>query len=315
MNFSKRYKIALAFSFILIILVSLFCEHCFYNLSVILGFIGLVYFSIKSFVIFVKTIIEETTGNGDYIIPILGLAYAVFSIIFISLFIFHSKELSNLVIESFGSSMKWEFARRMVRASVYVVVIAFVWNFSKAFYTLNSVEFGELNSQSVSLRSQNESQDQIFNNRLSLILKSLIEVIIRILIAGLFIYIEKHLENVQSIEKMEDLSVYITFLYFGLLVWIFWFSYVFDKPSIEIKTAMVWQFSLGLLMGLLVLCVSIGEYKWFPFYNIEYNSILGSICYFIPAFLICSFIIYIEIITWKDFLKSLSVSETPANVN
>ncbi|GHT39947.1 hypothetical protein FACS189437_04740 [Bacteroidia bacterium] len=273
-----------------------------HKIFIIISVCGLAYFAIKTIVVILETLKEEINDPNTYALPLLGICYALVSIYFIFSFVIKSNEIVKCVLNNIDTGdINW--LKSLISFSSYTVITAFVWNFSKAFFTINSLDFGELNAQKI-----NHNADK------KLVIP---ELLIRIIIALLFIYIEKSLyyefahSSKINHESITEISFWIIFLYVGLISWNLWFQTHFhltntlsvDSPcnSDNSFLLLLLQFMMGLLLGIFILCFGIGNLFPSPLWN----GILGTILYSLPAILLCYFIIWIEVINHKPVLTKV----------
>lgn len=264
--------------------------------------IPLVWFSYKILKNFKDEIINEHNQQGA--IPILAVIYTIISgcycynfiINFDSIIITNQSKILD-VLNVLDDSI---FYMRAINLLTISALTAFTFNFIKSLYTLNSLEFGMLN---------NKALKEIFGYNKN---KAIFEGFLRLIIAIIFIYIEKKLgktslEILKPINSdaldFEDsnfffsLGIWISSLYSSLFLWLIVLNkYLDTKKSISKKWYRLsfYQFGCGLIIGL-IFCF-IGS----P-YTEKFKYILSSILIFgvITSFFLIGLIIRNEWLNYK----------------
>ena len=286
----------------------------------IVSYTGVLFFVIKTFI----TIIYETKkqrkqetkkqetkkeegkqGKGIHVIPIAAYAYMLFSIVFISFFIYDIYKYDfyffiNL-LKFIDISNTNDISISFLHSTIYLVIIAFVLNFSKSFFTINALEYGIVRSNPI-------TQEKIEGKNMKLI----IEVIIRVIAIICFILAEQQLFNFYHEDygyskllcQIERFAQYTIILYVSLLIWVLYFNkIIYDKVSLkDDKWAL--QFMFGLLLGFFLLYFGIGHFEIGSWrLGNDWNIFWGCILYLLPSLTMCYFLIYIEIDEFKNFAK------------
>jgi len=220
-------------------------------------------FGIKSLKVFYKESISEYNQQGA--MPVLAAVYSIISIFYCYIFIKNFGTIINIanlkVLNSLNyldNQFLYTFAIRLLASTA---LVAFSFNFLKSLYTLNSLEFGLLTGVSL---------NKILNNDKK---KALFEAFIRLIVAGVFICLEKKLgttnyialkaENSNPLEFKGEkfiliLGCWIAFLYSLLLIWLLFLQCFLDKECLlgtKWYKNSFWQFFFGLIVGLIFIFI------------------------------------------------------------
>jgi len=272
----------------------------------ILSFTGVLFFVIKTLI---TTIVHETKKE-THAIPIAAYAYMLFSVFFISFFI-HETYIYDFPTElsKFINIPKYSFLlNNLFCSTIYMVIIAFVWNFSKSFFTINSLEYGVVQSKPIPKVTEKNMQ-------------IIIEVIIRVIGIICFFLAEQHLFNffnqcdkdcneINLLCRIDFFAKCTIVLYVSLLIWWIYFNKIINNTKVSESlfnsehNKWALQFMFGLLLSFFLLYFGIGHFKIGNLYlDDNWNVLLGCILFLVPSSVMCYLLIYIEIGEFKDFLK------------
>jgi len=265
---------------------------------------GVLYFIVKTIiVIFHETIQEKDNLSKRYAIPVAAYTYMLFSIFFISFFIYNIYKNDFLsVLSNFIHLPNNHFYYNLFCSTTYLVITAFVWNFSKSFFTINALEYGVVGLEEKGIKDKSDNP-LVKNTAL------IVEIIIRMIVATCFILAEQHLsiffnecrsncERIDLLCQIKIFAQYTIVLYMFLLIWLLYFKILFEKKSFKdvIKEKWALQFCMGLLLSFLLFYFGIGHFGIGSLHLGNVSNILaGCILYLVPSSIMCFLLIYLEI--------------------
>jgi hypothetical protein len=282
----------------------------------IVGLFFLVYFFILSFVALYKEFIIESKQQGTF--PAIGFVYMLLSRLYIFLLIMNLDDIANIVSQKFidlysqknGGTHLEDFvlsAKQIEEVTYYsnqiqnvliVILTAFAINFSKAFFSLNSLEFGTLNGNHLK---------SIFNVKR---VRSILEVLLRIIIAFIFIAIEKELsftdynaDKFKYIPFFQHISIQMGILYGLMLLWLA----VIITITYKNKAFNSWnilngvQFLLGIMLAYFFYKYSQMDISNLSDWNRDNSSwsIMAKFC----AYTLIALIFISEFFRWSQLLR------------
>jgi hypothetical protein len=311
-NENKSYAKIISISFLFFILtISMLNKDCIKYLFTVICCLGVFYFFLKTMIL----IFYSTIKNKDckYELPVAAYTYMLASIYFIAIFIYNLFNNKYFPYNYFNKDSPC--LENFQIMTTFLVITAFIWNFSKSFFTINALEYGWVSGEEIKLNDGKKFHEVGSSGIVG-------EMIIRLIVAVCFIYIENYLtdifnieslifkiESLQNIEslvfKIESLqnlqnnirkfAICSLVLYIFLMIWYLFFLYVFKKNR-EFNENWIMQFSSGLTLCIFLLCFGIkNEITLFGIETNNVNKVLVCLIYIIPSILLCYFIIRIEI--------------------
>jgi len=284
----------------------------------ILGLIILVYFLFSSIWSLRSELIKEKGQQGNF--PALGAVYMILSALFIFMFIANFDEFvesfsnvyNNLFSQKYGEESEFKFILdknreselstnlSVIKFSLLLVLLGFSANFSKSFFTLNSLEFGVINGQKLVDTFKNKSI-------------AIIEALLRFIIAFIFIVTETEISFLKISDKniiseFNNFSFLTICLYSALILWLIIILKWTSIDNIEKwKKLSRNQFIFGLLTA-----IAFFFFSNLSINNIEiwtkYNTVLFILIIVLPSLLLVT-LYRSEINRWKQ------MNSTNDNVN
>jgi hypothetical protein len=181
---------------------------------------GVVFFIIKTIIVIFHEA-NDIILKKRYEIPVAAYTYMLFSIFFISTFIYKIYKSDCFTVFFNDSS---NYYKNFYHSTTYMVILAFIWNFSKSFFTINALEYGVVGAYKIKLAQESpkklivsvrkiirmiigsikmklaqENQENLENSEnLIVSVKNtgiIVEIIIRMIVATCFILTEQYLYN------------------------------------------------------------------------------------------------------------------------
>jgi len=172
---------------------------------------------------------EEYKQHG--ILPVLGIVYLILSGYFIFTFIRFFNKIytanSRALLDSSQYYLEnFNLIDRIFDCSIILLLFGFTVNFSKAIYTMNSLEYGVLISPvfGKNIYKQNKKREVI------------IDVVIRLLIAVFFVLLENRLSNSDHLFEGNDLSSFVWTGIFSLALYLCALIWFFHNTRLDRKT-------------------------------------------------------------------------------
>ncbi len=263
-------------------------HYVIYSLCKAICYLALIFYSIKTFLLYTSEFKRIKSLNVPKIktASIIPIAYSVFSVIYIFLLILNMNSielkilalLNEIKISSF-EVIPTPSAFLITSILTFLLLSAFIVNFSKSFYTFNSLDFSYLNKSYIKIKRNHliwESVHRFINVCMFICL----EITISKLSFEKIIY--KHFYNMGLIG---------VFLFISLRIWVYFLK---KDQNGNVPNIKWWNYQLYASVGISLFLLLLGKF------SLE-NQIIFILCAII--FILC--ILYLLVYIIQDVFRNI----------